>query len=590
MRKMGAAGAAIGSVSIAGCAGQNSNQDGGSGGGGGGGGGGSSGGSGGGGSGGAQKNTESGLPEERKMGEKVHISNTERYYAARYQANRLVDKWLRERLGAPVQTKPVEITVLVSREEEGDFHLSTYNWTASNGDPDGIIYDRFHKNGTMNYYGFDHERYNELASGQRVETDEEARKEMVFEAQKILGEQRVENQYLYNVTPYAFNSNAIDPESVVVTDTGLRNIWNYTQMEPTSDDGRTIVTNNWDPSDQLNPLHLNAIGPSRNWTPTRFMHDFLFRPNPDLQMEPWAADSYEWADDTTLDVTLKEGMTFHDGESVTADDVLYTFNLIMETEPPAYVNNVVETTESVEKTGDLSLRFNLVEPYAPYIALTLGLVPILPQHVWESRISETGNESSPWKVPVNDDMPVIGSGPFTYGSWDQGSRFEMPAFKEHSFAAPNIDTRIQRPLSTRDAEMEAMINGDYTLLDYWFGSPAQLKQTVEQNDHLSMVQNSGQGRQATWVNTERPPFDDVAFRQAVNAVVMAAQPTIIEELYDGFGNKAISPINETLKFWHNPDTPFFKNGVDGAVEILNDAGYVWNEDGELYYPEGKTGE
>jgi|GEM_PF-277234 peptide/nickel transport system substrate-binding protein len=577
MQKMGAAGAAVGSVSIAGCSGQTGSDGNGNG-------------NGNGEGEGVQKNVESDLPENRKIGEKVHVSNTERYYAARYQANALVDKWFRDKLGVPVKTKPVEITVLVNREEKGDFHLVTYNWNAENGDPDAVIYNRFHKNGSLNNYGFDNQRYNELAAGQRRESDEDARQEMVFEAQKVLGEQRPENQYLYNVTPYAYNSDAIDPDSIVVMDTGLANIWNYTQMEPLNENGREIVTNNWDPSDQLNPLHINGIGPSRNWTPIRFMHDFLFRPDPDLKMTPWAASDYEYVDDTTVDVTLEEGMTFHDGESFTADDVVYTFNLIMETEPPAYINNVVQTTESVEKTGELSVRFNLTEQYAPYIALTLGQVPILPQHVWEKRITDTGNEKSPWKVPVSDDMPIIGSGPFKYGTWDQGSRFRMPAFKDHAFAAPKIDTRVQNPLSTRDAEMEAMINGDYDVLDYWFGSPRQLSDATEEEDHLSLVQSSGQGRQATWANTERPPFDDVAFRQATNALIMSAQPTIIKELYDGFGNKAISPINPTLKFWHNPDTPYFKDGVDGAVTILNDAGYVWNEEGEIHYPEGKTGE
>lgn len=574
MRKMGVAGTAVGSLSVAGCASQSQNNGGG----------------GGGGNGGSNKNTAENLPKERKVGEKVHVSNTERYYAARYQANRLVDKWFRDKLGVPVQTKPVEITVLVSREEKGDFHMVTYNWTATNGDPDSILVDRFAKDGSMNYYGFDHQKYNELAYGQRKETDQDKRQKMVHECQKILGEQRPENQYLYNVTPYAYNTDRIDPDSVVVTVEGLANIWNYTQMKPKNDDGKTIITNNWDPSDQLNPLHINAVGPSRNWTPTRFMHDFLFRPNPDLKMEPWAAKSHEWVDNTTIEVTLKDGMTFHDGKPVSVDDVVYTFNLIMETEPPAYLNNVVQTTKSVEKTGKNTVQFSLTEPYAPYIATTLGMVPILPKHVWEKRIADTGNEKSPWKVPVDNDNPIIASGPFKFGNWNQGSRFEMPAFKEHSFAAPNIDKRIQKPLSTRDAEMEAMKNGDYDLLDYWFGSPAQLEKTVGENDHLTLVKNSGDGRQACWINTERPPFDDVAFRQATNALIMSAQQTIINELYDGFGKKAISPINKTLKFWHNPETPWFENGADGAVTILNDAGYVWDQDGNLHYPEGKTGE
>jgi peptide/nickel transport system substrate-binding protein len=319
------------------------------------------------------------------------------------------------------------------------------------------------------------------------------------------------------------------------------------------------------------------------------MHDFLFRADPDQQMKPWAAKDFEWADDTTLNVTLKEGMTFHDGESVTADDVAYTFNLILDTEPPAYINSVVDTTKSVEKTGDYSVTFNLTQTYAPYIAITLGLTPILPKHHWEQMLADTGNESEPWKASITNDNSIIGSGPFQWGNWDQGSRFEMPAFKDHSFAAPNIDKRIQRPLSTRDAELEAMKNGDYDLLDYWFGSPASLEEATKNTEHLSLVQNSDDCRQATWVNSKKPPFDDVAFRQAANALIHGAQPVIIEELNDGFGNRAASPINQTLKFWHNPDTPYFENGVDGAIEILNDAGYAWDGDGNLYYPEGKTG-
>lgn len=573
MKKMGAAGATVGGVSIAGCSSTGTND---------GGGGNNSGES-------SNKNIVEDVPEERRIGEKVHLSNTEKYWAERYQANVLVDKWFRERLGVPIQTKPVEITVLTSREDEGNFDLTTYNWCADNGDPDGILVNRFHKDGSENDYGFDHQKYNEVAMEQRRETDEEKRQELVHECQKILGEQRPEQQFLYNVYPYAYNNQRIEEDSTVITVTGLRNIWNYTQMEPANDEGRTIVTNNWDPSDQLNPLHINGIGPSRNWTPIRFMHDFLIRPDENQKPTPWAAKDYEWQDDTTLDVNMKEGMTFHDGEDVTADDVVYTFDLILRTEPPAYTNNVVSVLDGVEKTGDLSVRFNLTEPHAPFLATTLGLTPILPEHYWTKLLSDTGNEETPWKVPISNDNPIVASGPFKWGTWDQGSKFEMPAFKDHSFAAPNIDKRVQNPLSTRDAELEAMRNGDYDLLDYWHGSPSSLEDAVGNTEHLSLVKNSDDCRQACWMNTRNPPFDDVAFRQAANALVMDAQTVIINEIYDGFGNEAVSPINETLQFWHNPDTPTFENGVEGAIEILNDAGYVWDGDNNLYHPEGKTG-
>lgn len=572
MRKMGAAGAAVGAVSIAGCSSEPAG-----------------GGSGGGGGSDTAKVIEEDLPEERMMDPVIHVSNTERYYAARYQANVLVDRRLNEELGIPAEVDPIEFTVLRERESNGDFDLVTYNWCANNGEPDSIIVNRFHKDGSANYAGFNDERYNEVAMAQRQETDREARQELIYEAQNILGEKRPETQYLYNKNTYAFNSDRFEEDSTVVDVSGMRNIWNYTQIEPKNEEGNTIVTNNWDPSDQLNPLHINGVGPSRNWTPTRFMHDFLVRADPELQPAGWAASEWNWSDDTTVTFELKEGMTFHDGEPVTASDVVWTFELIMETEPPAYLNSVVEVVESVEANGDLSVTFNLQEPYVPFILITAGTTPILPEHYWTQLMEDTGNTDQPWNINISNDQPIVGSGPFQWGEWDQGSRFEMPAYKDHAFAAPNIDARIQRPLSTRDAEMQAMINGDYDLLDYWFGDPQQLKDTSDEQDHLTFFSSLDDCRQCAWLNNQRPPFDDVAVRQATNAVITAAQQTIINELYEGFGQQARTPINPSLSFWHNPETTYFDGGTEAAIEILADAGYVWDGDGNLHYPEGKTG-
>jgi len=579
MRKAGAAGVSIGSVSIAGCSGDS----------------GDGGGDGGDGDDGeTTRNVEEDLPEDRRIGELVHLSNTERYWPERYQANQFVDEHLRERLGVNAQTEPLEISTMASRyntanppEEPADGDFWTHNWCASMGDPDSIIYDRFHADGSLNYNGFDHESYNEVAAEQRVTVDADERQELIYEAQKIFGEQRPESQYLYNLYPYAVNTNEIKPDSVVIT-TGPNNILNWTSMEPANGADDVAVTNNWDPTDSMNPLNTNTVGPSRNQIPMRFIHDFLVRLDENLGSIPWAAEEWEWINQTTNVVTLRDGMTFHDGEDVTVEDIIFTVELIMDTEPPSFVPIVNDVLDGVERTGDREITFNLSEPFAPFVSNTLGQLPILPQHYWEQILDETGSESEPWSITFNDDRPVIGSGPFQYGSWTQGERFNMPAFDDH-FEAPNISERIQRPLATRDAELEAIRSGEYDILDYWFGSPSRLEEEANNTEHLELVTSKDDCRQRMQKNCAKPPNDDPAFRQAINAVVMAAQPTIIEEIYGGFGEESISPVNPLLEFWHNPDTPFF-NGVETAEKILSDAGYAWDQDGNLYYPEGKTGE
>ncbi|MFB6299951.1 MAG: ABC transporter substrate-binding protein [Halobacteriales archaeon] len=591
MKKMGVVGTSIGTVSIAGCTGGGAGEDdGGDGDGGGGGGGGTT--APGDGSG---KNIESGLPDDRKIeGPIIHLSNTERYWPERYQANVLVDKALRDKLDLPVKTEPIEFTVIQEREQKGDFHMETYNWSQLQGDPDSVMRDKHHSDGPRNYHRYENPDFDEIAEKQKVETDRKKRQELVYEGQKILGEDRPEHQYVHLKWPYAVRTDHIDPDTLVVNSSGPRNAWCYTQMEPVSEKGKVVTTNNWDPSDSQNPLHHGTTGPSRNATPMGMIHDFPIRLDKNGQPKKWAARDITWEDDTTNVVTYRKDMQFHDGESATADDVVWTYNLILDTAPPAYQTFVNDVLDGVEKTGKYEVTFNLTEPYAPFVAVTLGQIPILPAHYWEELIEETGAKEKPWQISISDDRPVIGSGPFKYGLWDQGTRYEQPAFKDH-FNAPNIDKRVQRPLKTRDAELEAIKKGEYDILDYWFGDYETLANTADERDDIELFTSLSDGRQTTWTQTKRPPFSDVRMRQAVFAIIKAEQPTIISELYKGFGQEAFTVISPLTKFWYNPDTPYndieglqYKSGQDVAIKILNDAGYKWDGEGNIYYPEGEV--
>jgi len=583
LRRMGAAGVTLGSASVAGCTGGGSESEGDSqlemG----------------------EKRVVQDPPEERKMGEVRHVSNTERYYPERYQANVLVDEAHQDKIGAPLVTDPLEVTAYSAEEEEGNFDLITYNWwSVQGGDPDNVIFDRYHVNGARNYGtgnqgqegggGFDHGEYNEVAAASRSETDLDSRQDLVYEAQKILGEQRPENQYLYNSNINAYRSDQLEQDSIVQDGRLIASMWTWTSMEPKNEEGRVATTNNWDPTNQINPFHYDAVGSSRNMGPTRLFHDFLVRFDPKFERQLWVAEEINWPDDTTVEATIRDGFTFHDGEPLRVEDVVWTYNKLVEVESAGYQTAINTVLDSAEQVDDSTVRFNLSTTYAPFTTLSMWKVPILPKHVWTEYISETGTEEEPWKISISDDRPIIGSGPFEYGTWSQAEKFEMPANKDHPLAAPNIDKRIVRPLETRESELAALQQGEYTFMDFWFGDPEQMWSLVEQSGNgIGGYQALDNTRQACWVNPARPPYDDVAMRQATNAIIEEMQPVIIEELYKGFGERAHSPITELIEFWHNPDTPWLEGGTERAIEILKDAGYVWDQDDNLYYPEGKTG-
>lgn len=570
LKKLGAGGATVGTMSLAGCGSNTGNGDGNGDGNGPGGG-----------------DTTENLPEDRMVEQGlVDLVNTERYDPLRYRASVYITERIRNDIGLDIHEKPVAIGTQVDRYYNNDFDFVTFNWSTGNGDPDNVLYDRFHSEGSLNGHQFQNAEYDEMAVAQRRDSDPESRQEKVMECQRMLGEHRPENQLMHNEFIRAFNSDRIDPDSVVLDpiNQGLASIWNWVSMEPTSEEGQTLITNNWDPTDQLNPFNTNARGPARNNQPTRFMHDFLTRVDPETgAAEPWAAESIENPDQTTVVVTVRDDMSFHDGEPVTLEDVRWTFEKIMDTVPPVY-ESMIQPIESVEQTGDWELTFNLSDPFAPFAVGTLSEIPILPKHYWERLLSDAGVEDKPWEASISNETPIVASGPFMWGQWDQGTRFEMPAFEDHPFAAPNIEMRVQRPLDTREAELQALMQGDYDLLDYWFGDPGKLEETAGQQDDLSAVRYRNDGRMIQMMNCNKAPLDDPALRQAINAIVRQQQSVIIEEIYSGFGTEARSPIPPTLDFWHNPDTPTFGPGAEAAQEILADAGYAWDGDGNLYYP------
>lgn len=564
LKKLGAGGTALGSVSLAGCGGGDDGD--------------------------GEETTPEGqgdLSEDRMIEQELEdLVNTERYDPLRYQVSVYITERIRDTIGLDIHENPVDINTQVDRYYDNDFEFVTFNWSTENGDPDNVLYSRFHSEGPLNGHQFTNDEYDELAEAQRKEPDPDERQELVQDCQRMLGERRPENQLMHNEYIRAFNNTKIVPDSIVVdpVNQGLASLWNWVSMEPATEEGETLFTNNWDPTDQLNPFHENARGPARNNNPVRFLHDFLARVDPETgKPEPWAAEQIENPDQTTVVVTVRDDMEFHDGEAVTTEDILWSYNKIIETEPAVY-EPMVSPIDSIEQTGEWEVTFNLTEPFAPFIVTTLSEVPILPQHYWEEVLSETGFEEEPWEVQISDDRPIVGSGPFEWGAWDQGSRFEMPAFSDHPFAAPNIEMRVQRPLDTRQAELEALNRGDYDLLDYWFGDPEKLQQATEDNDNLSAVTYRNDGRMIQMMNCNDPPLNDPPLRQAVNAIVRGEQEVMIEEIYGGFGTTARSPIPPNLEFWHNPDTPVFGPGPEAAREILSDAGYAWDEEGNLYGP------
>lgn len=171
------------------------------------------------------------------------------------------------------------------------------------------------------------------------------------------------------------------------------------------------------------PAHINPVLSASNSTDddlVQAIYSSLFKYNDQGILSNDLVDSYEISDDKTLyTIHLKKGVLWHDGQQLTAADVLFTANLISD---PAYKSPLRSNWQGIEANSpdNYTLIFQIKAPYVGFLNnLTFG---ILPRHIWESVGSD--------KFQLTDlNLEPIGSGPYKYNSFQKDSSGNILSYK-----------------------------------------------------------------------------------------------------------------------------------------------------------------
>jgi peptide/nickel transport system substrate-binding protein len=449
-------------------------------------------------------------------------------------------------------------------------------------DPDEFAMNLFHSSTAVNGYnfvGYQNRTYNNIAEAQRIKTDLKTRQQLIREAQKIIAR---DVPYVFLVFPesaYAYNNTVWDPKTVIEqTGLGIKNFWTFDQARPLGS-AQDMILNTNDPVQAINPLYIS--GAADSWV-TELIWDRLFRVGADGLPRPWAAEKAEWLDSVTLDVTLRRGMKWHDGRPVTADDVIFSFMAPGGDEVPMY-KPFVRNIEKIEKRSDTVIRFVLREPYAPFLIASLAKVNIIPKHIWEPVLADLGRK--PENAESYQEATPIGSGPFKFVQWKKSEEIVLEAVPDH-FAAPKMRRWILRIVPNVEAALGGLRQGQINFLANYSGDPQILDKLVKENRSLTLVSTMDVGMRFLAFNMRRPPFDDAAFRQALN---MATNKKAIRSVvYKGYAAIADSFVSPALQFWYNPELPKWEYNIRAARDHLAKAGYTWDSDGRLLYPAGKA--
>ena len=517
---------------------------------------------------------------------RVH-SQTQAESPVEFEATRLVVNNMQQ-LGLEVEHRAIpwaQVITEVWETREGDDAWQMTAWRMvgrpERSDPDEFAYNLFHS--TMaasgyNFPGYNNPEYDALAEAQRAELDPATRQGLLFQAQEIIAEDVPNIYYLHESTPQLIRSDVWNADTVVTqAGIGINNLWTWIGLEPLGDQ-KTIITSCTVSLEAFNPFYIAGDCPSRA---TEIIYDRMMRIGPDGLPQPWAAEEIVWEDDTTVVLTMREGMNWHDGNPVTIEDFQYSFDAVLSGEAPQYTpfaSNVAGT----EIVDDRTLRITLNAPSAAFETSTLSKLNIVPKHIWEPFVEELLLDDTANLETVQEEVP-IGSGPYKMVAFDINETVILEANSDH-WAAPKAEGWIMNVVPNTESILGQIQTGELNFIWQWPGDSEILSEVAEADPGIALFATPSLGMRYFAFNTRYAPFDDPALRRAVAHVVPGQ--SIIDNIYKGFAVPADSYVSTPIEFWHNPNLPHYEFSIEKAREVLAEAGYTWDADGRLHYPAG----
>lgn len=461
----------------------------------------------------------------------------------------------------------------VVMEHNFDMFIVRLTGQSNRIDPNLFLYklndsSQYYKGG-WNWCGFSNPQVDRLVSAQQTEMDLEKRRQTVLDAQQAIFEQHPHSAIIYPGMTQAYRSDRLRG-LVPMMGEGIGSFWSDVNVETISGDpyvrtGATVTLKS------LNPL---AVNDANEFKELRMIYDRLAEIGPDGKVRLWAAKTIDVVDPKTIDITLKEGMKFHDGRPVTAEDIKFTFDYHRKWNAP-YFAETLKRLADVKVTGPLKLRVALTEPYAPLGSNLFASIFILPKHIWQD---------IPQKAGVDDALKYanpkpIGSGPFTFDHWYRGSELKVSAFKEHH-NPPKCAGILRITYGSHDAMAAAIERGECDRTRYIL--QPSLMQNLSHVPHVVAKAYPSHGFYQLAYHDTRPPFTDPAFRKALEYIIpKEVIKAAVMSGYADIGASVIAPVN---KFWHNPAVKPYPHDPKKARDTLAAAGYTWDGDGRLHYP------
>jgi peptide/nickel transport system substrate-binding protein len=276
------------------------------------------------------------------------------------------------------------------------------------------------------------------------------------------------------------------------------------------------------------------------------------------------ASSWKWTDSTTLDVELRKGITFHNGEVLDADDVVYTLNFAADPANKSTNQNNVNWIDKVEKLGSHSVRIKLKRPFPAAIEFLAGPITIHPNEYY-AKVGPQGMNTA-----------AVGSGPYKVTEHAVGKYLRLERnkdyFKESPKGQPKVDKIEIRFIPDRQTQLAEVLSGGIDLI---MNVPPDQAEQVKVAPHL--MSKSGETMRIVFLNmntqetTPTPALRDLRVRKAI---VHAIDREAMAKQLVGEGARVIHAICYPGQFGCDDSlAPKLKYDPAEARRLLAEAGF-----------------
>lgn len=303
----------------------------------------------------------------------------------------------------------------------------------------------------------------------------------------------------------------------------------------------------------LDPHKVPAHASVRIYTK---IYDSLVKTDKDMNYVPNLAESWETPDDTTYIFNLRKNVKFHNGRQMTADDVKYSFERILNPDTASIAKSYFEKIKEINVIDESTIEFKLSEPYAPFMSyMSSSYAAVVPKEV----------------VEENGDLMQVacGTGPFMLAEWVPDNSITLKKNPDYFMEGqPKLDSLVYNVMVDESSRVAALRTGAIHVTTL---SPQTLP-LLKKNEEV--VIKSYQSNNYTFLgfNLNVEPFNNPKVRRAMSLAV--DRDEMAKTIFSGDA-VVTGPVPTALGKWSIDPTQneLYKQDIEEAKKLLAEAGY-----------------